>query len=1519
MLNLWLALVIIGVIFCIVVLLFAVRNTIRQLETGETDFLGAVWASIFSVAALLVFIPTTIIQSGLSVGTTLASNYKTVLALSTLIVVSTAATSYSIDAFQVVDAVYTPVFAPIYIQIIVPIINVARMFLDILTCWISFILTFFTTFLTELRKILFVCFRNDPQLIATSGKRLTEAILNSTLEFFGSAFAVPLPLRQIVIETGGLVNSIANPYICACEDLSFVYDIFNATINSINLADGVDNASAVIYNIAKPTVQFAQGLFFGLPNPFQCSGSGPAYILCQISRPPKFNDAVNSTCLMVDALAEWLIYDVLKAVIFSFFDISDQNAIPDLSGLASGPLCAIVTAVEIPIDIIFHFDLVFNTNVFYLRYINVTNPIDALFPVGKAINNLFISFSTDVTDQIGCAFEYGVNTTLLISKLLVRIVHQLTTDPVHIPTFLQDYPYDPIRNSFNGFFICLVTSVADLFDAQNRVEDVLQYGFNATNQFSFAFYDAFTHVQQIFESFNDFVTYTIHVFAPNIMAAQAYALVWSVTFNNFFRGFDPNNCIAIPLNFGWGVPDLFFGTGFFCCVGNIFQAYIQIFLGLQVTFFGIYVDFIGLIGSVPSFTIENLFITLLDNLDNILLPVVTATSESNTCIISSLFADICCPSYGNPCSIDHRISIPVATLIGVINTPVIIVTELIRLILGLGKDAIVDPTQLFQDVFCNVTKLGYDASVGVIARIVQGFVLFGACFANEGLEGVANAIQTVFIDDSGIKSILCAIAEIIVKLISLLFYLFSGDINDFAIQLIALIPGLGSAVNTAARVVCYVEALPGYIGACFTNNESQQCILGSCFSIPNLANVINCIIHIPNLSNSPCNSVTVIPNKKRSSGELNLEELMDKQMQEILSIEHSNDTTSPCYDLALFMENNTNEDPLIFLKHAMRYEYRRCVTYVGISDYINVLAQDKIIPRDYLYDSISFINGTVRLVDQMSPIFIWFTMNHLKHKYNITWPEYKAYNNITNSTLSGRIGDAIYEVFSEDIQDWQNSTSVIAFVIGKVMKWVKILGYDVWFGDKGLYSIAKKTYVEISKRKPGVYIDFFNEIKMDPGLKNFLNKTMYKMEDLMNQTMHKWSEFARPKSHRVFKNRMAAYMIVKNITIAFNTALMKNKNIIKRNAEWWDETVLPNLLDSGDRKRQFDPCIGGKCLNCSILQNTLQKWTSNVEVCIEDMRVLSYDINKIYIKDPDHKYVVPSVSLLNNYPAQQLISKNQSGIGIAIFKIINYIPNKLGLDLFQLANVIGTFFTTNNKTDINSVVYWLYFVSECDFERDLQCRSGPTGFGLYYSILFMGVIFITITLFVTIFFGTNMFILTFIWILFPAFVLFGAYFWNPRCFPAPPDCIYDDIYAAFKYFEYPCLHWNGFFPGITTEACPDASTNYMRPFTNCYNDYYGFGDAGFRNIFYLFERYEPSVNNWIRTSESIFAITLRNLPVVTDNINFPWTGPGLPPQFIAFEGCFRASILSMAVPAFLGGFFLFFLICLTNLQLRQLY
>jgi hypothetical protein len=361
MFNLVVALVIILVIFCIIVLLFTVNNTIIQLERGTTSFLNSVWASLFSVIALLVLIPTTLLQGGISVGSTLFTNYKTVIVLSTLIVGGSVTAAYSIKAFQVADSVYTPILAPLYIQVFVPIINIVRMFLDIIICWYNFAVTFFTQMATELRKIFFNCIRVDSQLIATRGRDLTISLLDSTLVFFGSAFTRPFPIRNIVLKIGGFVSALANPYVCACEDLSFVYDIFNQTINSENLADGLDNTSALIFNIAKPIVQFGKGLFFSLPStPFQCNQSSPDYILCQISRPPKLNDAVVSACKAGQGFGEWIIYDIFKAVISSFFDIQDQDAIPDLSGVAYGPICAIITAVEIPIDIIFHFDLVLN-------------------------------------------------------------------------------------------------------------------------------------------------------------------------------------------------------------------------------------------------------------------------------------------------------------------------------------------------------------------------------------------------------------------------------------------------------------------------------------------------------------------------------------------------------------------------------------------------------------------------------------------------------------------------------------------------------------------------------------------------------------------------------------------------------------------------------------------------------------------------------------------------------------------------------------------------------------------------------------------------------------------------------------------------------------------------------------------------------------------------------------------------------------------------------------------------------
>jgi hypothetical protein len=433
----------------------------------------------------------------------------------------------------------------------------------------------------------------------------------------------------------------------------------------------------------------------------------------------------------------------------------------------------------------------------------------------------------------------------------------------------------------------------------------------------------------------------------------------------------------------------------------------------------------------------------------------------------------------------------------------------------------------------------------------------------------------------------------------------------------------------------------------------------------------------------------------------------------------------------------------------------------------------------------------------------------------------------------------------------------------------------------------------------------------------------------INATKAWWSVFSTAKTERVKRNRRAMFDISDILSHKFKdgkeraalkthikagkaellTAMESNgaNNTIDMNdvlilhdgdGKPWRNVTAGQLLYSKSNQLlrpmvSYTNTIGeicvpntDACVNCTLLKNIIDDIVTMVCKCIAESQQ-GVSITEAYNHGKQKNIPLSKPHLFNGGADSTLMDETDKGFNLNTAALYLY-DKVLGTDLVTFATGLGSFFTNTNTSDTNSVYFWLFAGMTCDWETQLDCTEGASGFGLTYAIYYVIPFYCILTaITILIFTPTTQFTL-YLWLSVPVTIMASAYLYSPMCFPAVPMCVADDIYHIFQNYGVECIGWGTIIPGMTSEVCPGKSQDYTRAFVECQKSPFYFKD-GFRNVFYLIEKFQPSVNTYLRTTESAALSWIRD--VLRQQISFPFP-PGETTK--QFDSCNNITMMNMA-------------------------
>jgi len=368
-----------------------------------------------------------------------------------------------------------------------------------------------------------------------------------------------------------------------CNDLQIFWNPIFTTLTSPDLSYGLDNVlNALVVELPRILINFLVGVFQNLPAPpFTCTGTAAQQLACQLGRPPKFDNVTNLLCSAGFHLGN-LTDTALTAVFDSFFDTS--FVLPPIGPFINGILGIIFEYMYVVIDIVFHIDLVFEPNVNYLAYVNITNIFQPATNISQGFNAFFTATELPEGSQFGCAIGNATNAGIYAMNFTTYVLREIVTNFANVPTFITHTDLTPITIAWNNFLDCITQII---YAINVPIGDSFSYTFKAVESLA-------NTMLNLLVNLPTFQSYLKHNFQPQIQVSIQYLKSAAVGYGNFWRQFDTTGLCPFPaINPPGKVPDPFPDQNFFCCFGGFVTSFVQFFLDVTASFLNMLVEIIS--------------------------------------------------------------------------------------------------------------------------------------------------------------------------------------------------------------------------------------------------------------------------------------------------------------------------------------------------------------------------------------------------------------------------------------------------------------------------------------------------------------------------------------------------------------------------------------------------------------------------------------------------------------------------------------------------------------------------------------------------------------------------------------------------------------------------------------------------------------------------------------------------------------------------------------------------------------
>jgi len=374
------------------------------------------------------------------------------------------------------DAYETEVVYPFNREILLPTLNVLRLFYDGVVCWFNLAAGVGRYIRWAALVVAYDCSIYNKDATIAAAAKIPLLPINATNKFFLSGFSENWDVEPTMKAMADTLTTFQPMFECQCEAIFPVVPMFLDQDYGVFQSSRLHGLPDVYLNLG---VELARTHISAVLDIVEQVGGKCQNETrdCLVERGPKYGRTADLTC-MVSTHTLDLVDDTINAVLKGLEE-APWNVVlpwpknPRVFGLLAVPICYATDIIYIFADTLTHIDLFFTLpGENYAAEIEIERPISRLYNVSDLIQAIGDDLGTEITEDVACIFSRFIRLLVGLGDLAARLVREV---------FAVNFDVDDIRAflagpEVDGILVLLENDVNELGSCIERIGDKLGHG-----------------------------------------------------------------------------------------------------------------------------------------------------------------------------------------------------------------------------------------------------------------------------------------------------------------------------------------------------------------------------------------------------------------------------------------------------------------------------------------------------------------------------------------------------------------------------------------------------------------------------------------------------------------------------------------------------------------------------------------------------------------------------------------------------------------------------------------------------------------------------------------------------------------------------------------------------------------------------------------------------------------------------------------------------------------------------------
>lgn len=376
------------------------------------------------------------------------------------------------------DAYETEVVYPFNKEILLPTLNVLRLFYDGVICWFNLAAGAGRYVRWALLTVAYDCAVYNKDATIEAASKIPLLPINATNKFFLSGFSENWDVEPTMKAMANTLTTLEPMFQCQCEAVYPVVPMFLDEDYGIFQSSRLHGLPDVYLNlgveIARTHIEAVLDIVDQIGGKCQNATNERE---CLVQRGPKYNRTAELTCMLATHTFD-LVDDVINAVLRGLEE-PPWNVVlpwpnnPRVFGFLGVPICYASDLIFVFADTLTHVDLFFTLpGENYAAEVNIERPLSRLYNVSHLIQNIGDDLGTEITQDLACVISRFVRLLVGLGDLLVQLIRK---------TFAVNFDVDEIRTFLSGpeinqIVVLLQVDAEEIGTCIERIGDKLGHG-----------------------------------------------------------------------------------------------------------------------------------------------------------------------------------------------------------------------------------------------------------------------------------------------------------------------------------------------------------------------------------------------------------------------------------------------------------------------------------------------------------------------------------------------------------------------------------------------------------------------------------------------------------------------------------------------------------------------------------------------------------------------------------------------------------------------------------------------------------------------------------------------------------------------------------------------------------------------------------------------------------------------------------------------------------------------------------